>query len=567
MILNRCESVKVNIMINVPSVNAVNQNNPSVSNNKNIKSVEVEKPTTPQGYDVPVYTTKTTSIYNEPNIIHTSWFYVNDIHGKMTKMERICNMAHEFDATSLTQAWNFFTNTSDDNISKFKVSSGDVSIGSNYNNNLVATRFLDWSGFIASALGNHEMDIVNPDDLAGLLKDTNCKMLALNVKVKEGSPLAGRFEKSTVVEKNGEKFGILGVAPSDMFERVKINDSLNDIEVQSIDDTIKSLQTEVDKLRAQGINKIILLSHSGRSNDKKIIKETDGIDLIFGGHTHDLIKGIEEGVNLFYSKSGEPVVVTQAGKNGEYVGILNVDFDENGIIVKAQNNVLPTDKYNRPLHIKDSVEKIIGKPEIVGKVNTAVPMPKNILIEDNPHGNIIADAMKNELNTDIAILNAGNIRGYFTPGIDVDSRLLGDISPFEDKMMVLNLTEKQIVDAIKVGLEKSFNNKAHKPGILLVSGMRYKCNKKGELLNLEFIDKNNQAHKIDVNNPRTDKKYTVAADDFFAKGGDNYLPTNPNPDFVLQTLDYDKNKMACDYIKKMEQPFDVKYDGRIEIVD
>ena len=39
------------------------------------------------------------------------------------------------------------------------------------------------------------------------------------------------------------------------------------------------------------------------------------------------------------------------------------------------------------------------------------------------------------------------------PGTEVDSRLLADISPFEDKMMVLKLTEKQIVDAIKNGLE------------------------------------------------------------------------------------------------------------------
>ena len=86
-------------------------------------------------------------------------------------------------------------------------------------------------------------------------------------------------------------------------------------------------------------------------------------------------------------------------------------------------------------------------------------------------------------------------------------------------------------------------------------------------MKLEFIDKNNNSHPIDINNPSTTKKYTVAADDFFATGGDNYLPSNPNPDFVLQTFDFDKNKLTCDYIKKLNQPFDVKYDGRIQIVD
>ena len=509
---------------------------------------------------------KNPSAYNNATI-HTSWFYVNDVHGKMTKMERIYNMAQEFDGTSLIQNFGFFKNSADSRIEKFKVASGDIFVGSNPKNNRVASNFLKWSGFIASALGNHEMDVIEPGDLSEFIQNSDCKMLALNVEVKPDSPLFERFEKSIIIERNGEKFGIMGIAPSDMLERVKSNKSLSDIKVEDIEQTIKSIQKEIDNLKSQGINKIVLLSHSGISNDKKIAQETSGIDLIFGGHTHELVNGIEKGVNMFYSKAGEPVIITQAGKNGEYVGILNADFDDKGIIVKAQNNVIPTNMYNRPLPIKDSVENIIGKPEIVGKVNEAVPMPKNILLEDNPHGNLIADAMRSELGADIALLNTANIRGYFTPHSEIDSRLLADITPFEDKMMLLSLSEKQIVDIIKHGLETSFNNKTHKPGIMLVSGMKYKCNTKGELLSLDYIDKNNVLHPIDVKNPSPDKKYTVAADDFIATGGDNYLPTNTNPDYVIKTFDYDKNKLACDYIKKLPQPIDIKYDGRLEIVE
>ncbi|MBR1619799.1 bifunctional metallophosphatase/5'-nucleotidase [bacterium] len=517
----------------------------------------------PKQYSEPTYTK---SVYNDSDLSHTSWFYINDLHGKMTKMERIYNMVQQFDRNDASKT-DFFRNTTNDKVAKFKVSSGDISIGCNPNNNKVAYKFLDWCGFDATELGNHEMDVVEPGDLASLIDNTNCKMLALNVKADENSPLANKFQKSVITENNGEKVGIIGIAPSDMFDRVKMSNTLNSIKVANIDETIKLVQQEVDNLRKQGINKIALLSHSGIDNDKKIISMTDGIDIIFGGHTHNLIEGVTEGKNLFYSKSGEPVIMTQAGKNGEYIGILNVDFDKNGIIKRVQNNVIPTSPYNRPLYVKDAVEKIIGKPEIVGRVGEAVPMPKHILIEDNPHGNLIADAMRSELDTDIAILNTGNIRGRFTSGAEVDSRLLADISPFEDKMMVLKLSEKQIVDAIKTGLELSFNSKNHKPGILLVSGMRYKCNNKGELLNLEFIDRNNNSHKIDINNPDENKTYTVAADDFFAMGGDNYLPSNLPESSILKTLDFDKNKLACDYIKKQTQPIDIKYDGRLEIIN
>lgn len=556
-------------MINIPNINQTVAANKVEAQQQVSKQLPLANDNTPRKaeYTATIYPDETVSVYGKsnPKLTHTSWFYVNDVHGKMTNMERIYNMTKEFDATPAAKIAPAFWNKNIGDVSKFKVASGDIILGANYIHNQVANKFLDWSGFIASALGNHELDVVEPGNLAKLLSDSKYKMLAANVEIKEGSPLVGKIQKSMVVEKDGEKYGLIGIAPEDMLERVKMNNTLKDFSVKNDDETIKIVQDEVNKLQAQGINKIIVLSHEGTKKDQRLAQETSGIDLIFGAHTHDLIEGLQEGVNLFTSKSGEPVILTQAGKDGENVGILNVDFDENGVVKKAQNNVIKTKNYNRPLFVKDSVEDIIGKPEIIGKVKAAVAPPEQRLIENNPHGNLIADAMRNELGTDIAILNAGNIRGNFSEGT-VDSRLISDITPFEDKMWIIGLSEKQIVDAINVGL-KSLTKSSNKPGILLVSGLKYKANKQGELLDLEFIDKNNQVHKIDVKNPDPNKKYTVAADDFFATGGDGYLESNKNPDFVLQKFDMDKNKLACDYIKKMDQPMEIKDDHRIEIME
>ena len=556
-------------MINVPNINQTVAANKVEAQQQVSKQLPLANDNTPRKaeYTATIYPDETVSVYGKsnPKLTHTSWFYVNDVHGKMTNMERIYNMTKEFDATPAAKIAPAFWNKNAGDVSKFKVASGDIILGANYIHNQVANKFLDWSGFIASALGNHELDVVEPGNLAKLLSDSKYKMLAANVEIKEGSPLVGKIQKSMVVERDGEKYGLIGIAPEDMLERVKMNNTLKDFSVKNDDETIKIVQDEVNKLQAQGINKIIVLSHEGTKKDQRLAQETSGIDLIFGAHTHDLIEGLQEGVNLFTSKSGEPVILTQAGKDGENVGILNVDFDENGVVKKAQNNVIKTKNYNRPLFVKDSVEDIIGKPEIIGKVKAAVAPPEQRLIENNPHGNLIADAMRNELGTDIAILNAGNIRGNFSEGT-VDSRLISDITPFEDKMWIIGLSEKQIVDAINVGL-KSLTKSSNKPGILLVSGLKYKANKQGELLDLEFIDKNNQVHKIDVKNPDPNKKYTVAADDFFATGGDGYLESNKNPDFVLQKFDMDKNKLACDYIKKMDQPMEIKDDHRIEIIE
>lgn len=477
-------------------------------------------------------------------------FYIADLHGKMTNMERICEMAK------------LFNNTNNSDI-KMKLASGDILLGSSPIKNKVASNFLDWVGVEANALGNHELD-ATPQAFAETLKDAKYKLLAINVEVKPDSPMAGKIQKSMIKEYNGEKFGIIGTAPSDALERVGTRESLDDIKVDDIDTTIKKVQEEVNNLKSQGINKIIIVSHIGKDADKRLAQETEGIDVILGAHTHDLYKGVKEGQSLLYSKSGEPVIVTQAGKDGEFAGVLNLVFNKDGIVTKAQNNIGRTGGFTRKLQFRTAVESIIGKPEVVGKIKSAPPNPENRLIENNPHGNFIVDAMREELGTDIALLNAANLRGHFIEG-DVDVRRINDITPFEDKMMICELSEKQIVDAIKVGA-KSFVNPGNKPGIILVSGLEYTVSDKGELKDLTYTDKNGNKSKIDVNNPGETRKFTVACDDFFALGGDNYLPVNPHPDYIKQTFEQDKNVYTANYIKKQKEPIEIKTDDRIKIV-
>ena len=481
----------------------------------------------------------------------TSIFYLNDLHGKLNNMERIGSISKQFDEKET-------------NADKLKLASGDILLGSNLLKNKASANFLNWIGVTGNALGNHEMDCT-PADLSKALKGTNFNLLAINAVVSPTSPIYGKIQPSMIEEHNGEKYGIIGIAPPDALERVGTRESLNDITIDDINTTINKVQQEVNRLKSQGINKIILLSHVGYENDKRIAQETSGIDVILGGHSHNKIQGAEDNKNIFLSKSNEPVVITQAGKDGEYAGILNLTFDTNGIIKKVQNNVIKSGNFSRTLPYKYAIENIIGKPTVLGEVSYADPGPKNRLIEANAHGNFIVDAMKHELKTDIALLNAANLRGDFPTG-KVDSRKIDEITPFEDKMMITELTEKQIVDAIKVG-GKSFSKTDKKPGIILVSGLEYTMNNKGELLDMKYIDKNGQKIKIDVNNPSTTKKYTVAMDDFMAYGGDYYLPVNPNPSYVIKKFDKDKNVYTANYIKNLQQPFEIRDDGRIKIVN
>ena len=487
-----------------------------------------------------------------PKHTRASIFYINDLHGKMTNMERLYAISKQFD---------YFTPSYE--MDKLKLASGDIILGENYLANKVAHNFMNWSGFSATALGNHEMDVI-PTKMSELTKDAKYKILGANVTVDKGTPMDGKITQSFVEEHNGNKYGIIGIAPSDVLDRVKHNKSVEEMHVSDLESTIQSVQEEIDKFKAQGINKVILLSHSGYDNDKRIAAETSGLDVILGGHSHNILENVKDGVNLLTSKDGEPVIITQAGKDGEKFGVLNLEFDENGIITKVQNNLSTTREFRRILPIKYSVEGILGKPEILGEIKSVPPVPKNRLISDNPNVSIIVDAMKEEFDADIALLNSGNIRGNFDVGT-VDSRLISDITPFKNKMVIANVSEKELVDAIKVGT-KSFVNKGNKPGIFYVSGLKYTVNTNGELIDLKFIDKQNVEHEIDVNNPSSEKFYKIAMDDFTATGGDGYF-SKRNPNFIDKIFDFDKDQLACDYIKKRQSPIEIKDEKRITVID
>ena len=137
----------------------------------------------------------------EKQHVEADIFYIADLHGKMTQMERICSISKQFDAMK-------------SNAAKLKLASGDILLGSNPMTNKVASHFLNWIGITANALGNHEMD-ATPDALAATISDAKYNLLAVNVSVKPGSPMAGKIHKSKIEEYNCEKFVIIGKAPSD----------------------------------------------------------------------------------------------------------------------------------------------------------------------------------------------------------------------------------------------------------------------------------------------------------------------------------------------------------------
>ncbi len=482
----------------------------------------------------------------------TSIFYINDVHGQTGKMESLATAAQSFD-TFVKQ---------NPNVDALKVAAGDILIGEDTAINKSAVAFLNLIGLNATTLGNHEFDIY-ADKLSNIVKNAKYKILGANINFHKDIPLRQKMVRSYIQTVNDQKYGIIGLQPLDLVEAMRLPECVDGITVDTPNKTLVEIQDEVNKLKKEGVNKIIVLSHTGYEFEKQIAQRVSGVDVVIGGHTHELFKDIEQGKNLFYSPEGEPVILTQAGKDGKHFGVLNLEFDRNGRIIRAQNNVGRSKDYSRNLTMKILNNMILGNSEVVGVLKNAQEPPENLACE-NPYANFTTDAMRNELNTDIALLQGGNMRGGLPSG-KITARDLQSITPFRNRMVKYKLGEDKLVEALRWGAE-SLNVGEGKPGYLQVSGIRYTVTKDGRLIDAVFIDKNGVQTKIDVNNPNKNRKYTVALDDFCATNVLYPSLRQPKENFI-EYYNFDKDKLMIDYVKRMNgKPFEIKTDGRIKIV-
>lgn len=493
--------------------------------------------------------------FSNPNSsAKTSIFYSNDLHGQLPKMTRLVSAAQHAEINA--------NSTGSDLL---KLSAGDLFIGSDEKRNAVASQFLNIAGYHAQALGNHEFDIT-ASKCGELLKNSKAQILGMNLNFPhQNSDLAKKVLRSTIVQgKNGDMYGLIGIQPTDMVSRIKKKESLDGITVDDEKQTLLELQQEVDMLKQQGINKIFLLSHSGNSFEKEIAQKVAGIDVIIGGHSHHLVKGVEQGKNLFYSPTGEPVVITQAGRDGNNFGVLNLEFNDKGQVTYVQNNVMDTNSYAPNALMSQTIDSVLGKSPVIGNLSYVDPLPENNNIAENPWADFVGDAIRNRLDADIVLINAANFRGSVGLG-QVTERDISSIFPFCNKLYKVKLNEEDLVDAIKL-CAKSMTNKNTKPGIMQVSGLTYTIDTKGNLLDLYYLDKQGNKRFINVNDPDEDKYYTAVYDEFLINGGDDLEMLERDDDEILQRYDFDKDRVTIDYIKTLAQPFNVRKDNRIRIV-
>ena len=538
-------------------INSINLNNFSfTAKNKKEISTSAVNPSFGQ-LDrtlIPVNSLHQFMIHTKPiNPSKLSIYYYNDTHGNSDSMADVINNAKRFQEKA-----------KDTNDTTFILSAGDNCSGGDVKKNeFIFNLMQNIMGVELSAVGNHEVDATG-DGFYDAAKDKNITFVATNVEFDDDNKMKDFVKKSIVKEKNGVKYGFIGAMPID-FKMCTKEASQKGVNVFDFEHTVSALQKEINSLKAKGINRIILLSHVGYDTDKQLASQLDGVDIIIGGHTHSVVEGANKKENVVKSKSGEPVIITQGGENGNYYGVLNVEFDKAGVLTKIQNSLTPSSNKEKSPVIEYVKNQDLGVSPHIATISEIDPMPENRRIAPCAWTEIMADAIKEELGVDIAIINSANTRKVPRVG-NLTERDVSESTPMKNKLLKVKITQKQLIEAVKNAALNTMSASDGYPGLIQGSGFTYKIDSNGNLLEFNIKDKNGKLTPVDINNTSENITYIAVYDNFVAKAGGETPELEPK--FGYEEYDFDKDYILCQYLSKLKNKDNliIKSDNRLEIV-
>ena len=315
------------------------------------------------------------------------------------------------------------------------------------------------AGYELYAFGNHEFD-KGPDVLAAALDHTEFECICTDLAV-EGTPLEGRCAPWLIKDYEGLKVGFFSLM-TEGFPYVTSGKS-----VEMTGTNFEVAHRAVRELRDAGAQLVVGLTHVGYGRDLEIAKSVPGIDIIFGGHSHEYAK-------TAYRMGGTFVV--NGGEKGPYLVRLDLTTDAAGKLdlTSVRSELIPvTDAVPADEDIEARLATYQEQfPEAIVLGQTDVPwdMTKETLRQgESPVANLVNDRMRDKFPVDIVLNNAGAFRGkkVYQPG-PVTDVMLHEIDEFSNYAFSMDLEGRYILEVLERSAA-SFGG----GGLLHAAGLRY----------------------------------------------------------------------------------------------
>ena len=388
-----------------------------------------------------------------------------------------------------------------------------------------AAEFLNGMDIDVMAMGNHEFDD-GPEGLANFLDKAEFPVLSGNIDVAAEPTLKGKVPGVLIVEKGGEKIGIVSALAEDTVDTSSPGDGVRFIQAEDY------LKGAVEGLEAAGVNKIVAVTHMGLPRDMEIAKAVPGIDVIIGGHSHTLLSNTQERAEgpypvIVQNPVGKDVPIVQAYAYGKFLGELDVTWDDDGNLIEAKGepilldaSVTPDEAYlARVTELAAPIEEL--KAKVIGSSASAIDGDRgSCRAGECQMGNLVAEAMLDRVKdqgVQIAIQNGGGLRASIDDGEVTMGEVL-TVLPFQNTVATFQLKGADVIEALENGVSQVEEAKGRFPQVagLKFSWTRKKAPGEGRILVVEVMEEGNWA-PIDP-----EKVYGVVSNNYMRGGGDGY---------------------------------------------
>ncbi|KAL2829620.1 Metallo-dependent phosphatase-like protein [Aspergillus pseudoustus] len=391
--------------------------------------------------------------------------------------------------------------------------------------------------FDAMTLGNHEWD-GGDEALGEFLLNLTFPVVSCNVK-SEVSSLNQTIKNYHIFD--GHEIAVIGATTTTTPSISSVGNTTTFLEpIAEVQKAIWEIRNETD------VNRIVLLSHLGYNVDQELAAQTEGLSLIIGGHSHTLLGDMEDAEGdyptIVEDLNGDEVFIVTAYRWGEYLGAIDLTFDDEGKALAY---------HGAPIHMDNSTsldEELDDKiqdwaeafsefaAEVLGETD-AVLVQSTCQDGDCLLGQVMADAMfeyrfNQTEGTDeepaLALINAGGVRAEIDEGEITRGEVLTAF-PFGNAIVELVFSGEDLRKVLEgaVSYVNQFNDQEISSWFQVSRGVRIQFNPDNE--------PGSRLVNVTLNGTTIDdaSEYRVVTLDFLAGGGDNiFVATN---DFI--TLD------------------------------
>ena len=239
---------------------------------------------------------------------------INDFHGTFT-------YDRESKQAGLSRIGNYLISQKKENPdTTFIVSQGDMwqgGVESNKTQGKLVTEAMNIIGFDAMAIGNHEFDR-GEEAIKANKAIMNFPLLSSNIFYAKDKTRPSYLTPSINIERGGLKIGFVGAGASSLGSDIIGSVSKNFI----FENPISYIKEESEKLKSDGCDAVILLTHDGAEDGAEFeykqltIGETPYVDAIFLGHDHQQKSGNSNGVPFL-----------EGGSNGRYLSHIQLEIN------------------------------------------------------------------------------------------------------------------------------------------------------------------------------------------------------------------------------------------------